>query len=277
MYLRFGHRFVAEYVGFHVLTRASQQIEGHRTHWWFYLEVLLVSAPPFCLLYPVSVWRGFKRPELRVWAIFALVVLVFFTVIQTRLPHYVAPIYPVLSLLTAVWVGDWLKLQRRAKADPIGMTNKGVIAVAAIWAISILATHSTLKSLHSARLGDGSTRLDNKEADALLQSADIAEAPAGGPLLMWRERPIQSIATVVFYAQRQVQQVELTLPSLGAPLDSYTHDPMLLEKAVGCQSRMILLDKSLVPKIPFNLIYTPVRSSATVELGTVSAYNRERC
>ena len=31
----FGQRFLAEYFGLQVLTRATSQIEGHATHWWY--------------------------------------------------------------------------------------------------------------------------------------------------------------------------------------------------------------------------------------------------
>ena len=40
--------------------------------------------------------------KLRAWSIFALVVVVFFTVIQTRLPHYIAPAYPAFAFITSV-------------------------------------------------------------------------------------------------------------------------------------------------------------------------------
>jgi 4-amino-4-deoxy-L-arabinose transferase-like glycosyltransferase len=269
MYQGFGHAFVDQYLGLHVLARATQQIEGHNTPWWFYLKVLVVSAPPFCLLYPVAAGRGYRQPALRVWAIFAVVVLLFFSVIQTRLPHYIAPAYPALALLTAVWAGDWIR--PRLTRETAFWVRTG-LGVAAVWALSIALTHTALKNLHSARLGDGangSVLADNKETDALLKAADVAEAPPGGPLLLWREPRIQSIATVVFYAQRQVQQVTLEAPGPGEPLDQYKYAPVLLRQAVGCEARLILLDKSLIPQIPRTMQYKPVRSSETLELGTI--------
>jgi 4-amino-4-deoxy-L-arabinose transferase-like glycosyltransferase len=47
MFYRFGDQFLADYLGLHVLTRATHQIEGHVTHWWYYFGVLLASASPF--------------------------------------------------------------------------------------------------------------------------------------------------------------------------------------------------------------------------------------
>jgi 4-amino-4-deoxy-L-arabinose transferase-like glycosyltransferase len=263
---RFGRAFLDEYLGFHTLTRAVSQIEGHNTPWWFYFKVLLVSAPPFCLFYPIAIRRGLQRPELRAFAIFSLVVLVFFSVIQTRLPHYIAPVYPALALLTAVWIGEWL---RHRRAQPRAYWLRTGVAVTVIWMISILATHSTLKSLHSASLAGGNL-LDNRKADALLRSTRLP--PMTGPLLLWRAGKVQSIATVVFYSQRQVQQVELGSPD--PPGDRYMSDVQPLVEVVGPDPRLILLDKSLLPHIPAGLAYTPMRSSANLTLGVIGRTSR---
>jgi len=265
MYLRFGRDFVAQYLGLHVLTRATHQIEGHSTHWWYYVVVLLVSAPPFCLLYPVVIRDGLRRSELRVLAVFTLVVVGFFTVIQTRLPHYIAPAYPALAVLTAVWIGDWLR--PRLLIQPKLYWLRAGLATAALWSLSILLTHSTLKSLHSADLA-GPGRLDNREADTLLKSTILPDLP--GPLLYLRDGRVQSIATVVFYSRRQVQQVALTPPAPATPLDSYRFNPQLLDQAVGSGPRLILLDKSLIPSIPPQFRYKSIRASATVELGVIA-------
>ena len=271
MVLRFGHEFASEYLGLHVLARATHQIEGHETHWWFYFKVLLVSAPPFCLLYPVAVYQGYRRPELRVWAIFAAVAVAFFTLIQTRLPHYIAPAYPALALLTAVWVGDWIKAwltQRRQSWLRV------VSASAATWVITILLTHSALKNLHSAQLGDGITLLDNKEADTLLRDALRQPISVAGPLLLWREGRVQSIATVIFYARRPVQQIQLEPPTPGSSRDRYMFDPELLDDAVGLEPQLILLDKSLIAQMPPQFTFTPIRSSEHLELGRIAPTTR---
>jgi len=283
MYRRLGSEFVAQYLGLHVFARATQQIEGHRTQWWYYGVVLLASAPPFVLLYPVAVYRGVRRSQLQCWAIFAVVTICFFTLIQTRLPHYIAPAYPALAVLTAVYVADWLRNHGFNPFGTVGvawgfgptnrpMKGKGALALglatAAFWALSILATHSTLKSLHSADLA-GPGLLDNKEADTLLRQAGVEQAPTGGPLLLLRERPVQSIATIVFYARRPVEQVQLVPISSARPIDRYMFDPKPLNDLVGSEPRLILLDKSLVAQLPYNFLFAPVLSSTTEELGSI--------
>jgi len=265
MVLRFRQAFLSQYLGLHVIARATQQIEGHSTHWWYYGVVLIASAPPFFLLYPIAIYRGFRRAALQPWALFALVTIAFFTVIQTRLPHYIAPAYPVLSVLTAVYVADWLNPGIGCR--PRSFWARITIATATVWIISIVLTHSTLKGLHSADLA-GPGLLDNRESDALLKSHPLPDT--AGPLLYLRDGRPQSIASVVFYAQRPVQQVALTAPKSGTPRDPYMFNPKLLTEAVPTEPRLILLDKSLIAALPPDLTYTLIRSSATEELGTLT-------
>ncbi len=119
MFHLFGVSFLTEYFGFHVLARATHQIEDHVTHWWYYFWVLLISAAPFVLVYPFAIVDSFRRKELRAWSIFAVAVIGFFTVVQTRLPHYIAPAYPALALLTSVFLADRLReLQRSRQQSP---------------------------------------------------------------------------------------------------------------------------------------------------------------
>jgi hypothetical protein len=149
------------------------------------------------------------------------------------------------------------------------LRKKGALALALtaiVWTASILLTHSTLKSLHSADLA-GPNLLDNKEADALLKSTSLPDIP--GPVLYLRDGRVQSIATVVFYARRPVQQVALTPPAPGTPLDPYMFNPESLDEAVGPESRLILLDKSVLPRLPAGFTFTPIRSLATLALGNI--------
>src|ERR1700733_1516501 len=68
MFHVFGARFLSEYFGFHVLARATHQIEDHITHWWYYFWVLLISAAPFVVLYPFAILDSFRRKQVRVWS-----------------------------------------------------------------------------------------------------------------------------------------------------------------------------------------------------------------
>jgi 4-amino-4-deoxy-L-arabinose transferase-like glycosyltransferase len=299
MFHLYGGRFLEEYFGLHVLIRATEQMEGHATHGWYYLKVLLVSAPPFVLLYLIALMHAFRptrtnplvvppaAPQrvgepciynLRVFAVFAIVVVVLFSLVQTRLPHYIAPAYPALAVVTAAYLADRLR-PLLASARPRRFWIRLALPTAAIWAGSIVMTAPARKSLHSATLADGATLPDNKESIALLRNAfsgpqsGLATQDAGqdaGPLLLWREGRISSIATDVFYSRHQVQQVTLRpLPS-ASQVDRYTFNPEPLAEAVGDRPSLILLDKTLVPQIPAAFVYKPIHSGQTVELGTIA-------
>ena len=300
MFHLYGNQFLAEYFGLHVLTRATEQIEGHATHWWYYLKVLLVSAPPFVVLYPFALIHAFRprrenspahpptrtvisteaqrsgetcNPNPRVFAIFAIAVIGFFTLVETRLPHYIAPAYPALSVVTAIYIADRLHAPL-SRHMPASFWIKLALPTAAIWVAAVLLTAPARKSLHSARLADGTTLPDNKDSAAVLRAAFhepqlTLATQDGGPLLLWRDGRISSIATDVFYSGRQVRQVTLLSPPPNAPTDRYTFNPIPLAEAVVREPRLILLDKALIPHLPSGLRYTPIQSGITVELGSI--------
>jgi 4-amino-4-deoxy-L-arabinose transferase-like glycosyltransferase len=254
MWERFGSAFLAEYLGFHTLTRATEQIEGHTTHWWYYLWVLLVSAAPFVLLFPAAIVKALRRVDLRAWAVFALVVVGFFSVVQTRLPHYIAPAYPALALLTAVYAADWLreferKLKQRWGARAFWM--RVAVAAIAVWGLGAFATS-----------------VPRKESILLLQNAFRHPQPAG-PVLVWREGDTRSIATSIFYTHRPVEQVQLEPSPASAPRDKYYFNPVALGEMVTAEPRVILLDKRLLSRVPQGMVYAPIVSGATMEVGTI--------
>jgi hypothetical protein len=268
MWSRFGATFVNEYLGFHTLTRATQQIEGHTTHWWYYLWVLLVSAAPYVLLFPVAMVKAFRRVELRPWAVFALVVVGFFSIVQTRLPHYIAPAYPAFALLTAVYAADWLReLEGRQRWKPRAFWATVAVVFLAAWGLGALATGVARRQLHAERV-NGKITHEEKESIVLLRDAFRKPQPVG-PVLVWRESDTRSIATIIFYTQRPVQQVALKSPPASVSRDRYIFDPAPLDTMVTTEPRVILLDKSLVNRIPRGMVYAPIASGAVMEVGTI--------
>lgn len=263
---RFGSSFTAEYLGLHVLARATTQLDGHRTHWWFYLRVLLVSAAPFVLVYPVALAGALRKPALRVFAVFSLVMLLLFSLVQTRLPHYIVPFYPVLALLVAIWCDEWLQTAR----GPLKMLPAAV----AVYVAAILLTAAPRKALHSPRLPNGIVVPDNREQVALLKqvfgrpSSALAVIP--GPLLSWRSGTSNPIPTTVFYAGRLVIQVGTDAAAQKTLHDKYADDLTPLAAAVRTEPRLMLLDRSLLPLLPANMTFTPAAGSANLLLGTIA-------
>jgi len=263
----YGRGFVHEYLGMHVLTRATEQIEGHVTPWWFYFKVLLVAAPPFVLLYPAAVAQALKDSRMRGFAIFALVELAFFTVVETRLPQYIVPLYPGLAVVTAVWLADRVRplLNARRATTPRLVLAAAMISVAAVW-----ATAPARKSLHSANAA-GVPASDSRDSTALLRDRP---QPFDGPLLVWHAGRVMSIPTIVFYARRPVEQVQLAPLAIEPETDRYTWNPQPASEVISAEPRLILLDRSLVGRIPAGFRYSPIEARGEVELGTIALAGR---
>jgi hypothetical protein len=275
MFHVFGASFLTEYLGFHVLARVTHQIEDHTTHWWYYFWVLLVSAAPFVLLYPIAISNSFRRKDLRAWSIFALVVLVFFTLVQTRLPHYIAPAYPALAVLTSVFLADRLReLLRTHWRSPIVFWTKVAVVTTSICVASAFLTAGPRRRLHQAKVGPDVVNAE-KESIQLLREVFSKPQPVSGPLLVWWEGNARSIATSVFYSRRPVQQVQLQ-PVSGAPTDKYLFQPETLEDAIDSEPRIILLDKYLVHQIPSDLVYKMIVSGHSMEVGLVARQDASR-
>jgi 4-amino-4-deoxy-L-arabinose transferase-like glycosyltransferase len=266
---RFGNSFLTEYLGFHVLARATHQIEEHSTHWWYYLWVLLISAAPFALLYPFAIADCFRRKEFRAWAIFVLVVLAFFTAVRTRLPHYIAPVFPAFALLTSVFVANRLRgFQRRRQQSLTSFWTTFTIVAASICIASAFLTSGPRRKLHEAKVSNDVVFAE-KESIQLLRDVFSRPQPVQGPLLVWWEGNARSIATSVFYARRPVQQVQLQPLPVG-PTDKYLFQPQTLKDAVAPGPRIILLDKYLVQQIPSEFSYRQIVSGRAMEVGVIA-------
>lgn len=98
-------------LGKHVLQRSLQPMESHGgaglTGYLLFLPFYLVASFfsffPWCFYLPGCVKRLFVQREVDenyLWSA-VLVVLLVFTLIQTKLPHYVLPAYPMLAILVA--------------------------------------------------------------------------------------------------------------------------------------------------------------------------------
>jgi 4-amino-4-deoxy-L-arabinose transferase-like glycosyltransferase len=267
---RFGATFLSEYLGFHVLARATHQIEEHNTHWWYYLWVLLISAAPFALLYPFAIADSFKRRDLRAWSIFAVVVIAFFSAVQTRLPHYIAPAYPALALLTSVFLADRIrKLRQTSPRSPHSFWTTVILVTTSVCIAAAFLTSAPRRKLHEAKVG-ADIVFAEKESIQLLRHVFSSSQSVQGPLLVWWESNARSIATSVFYARRPVQQIQLEPLPAGVATDKYLFQPETLADAVNSGPRIILLDKSLVHEIPNDFSYKQIMSGRAMEIGIIA-------
>lgn len=119
-------------IGRHVIERASRALESHRGPIVYYLPILLISFFPFLAFGPVALrWMWARRREAAVrflW-LWILPAFVMFSLVKTKLPHYVAPLIPALALGLGLW---WDRLAAGEAAAGRGWWRAG-------GALSILA------------------------------------------------------------------------------------------------------------------------------------------
>ncbi|HEX7956810.1 MAG TPA: glycosyltransferase family 39 protein, partial [Pyrinomonadaceae bacterium] len=141
MYVQHGRGFVDEYVGYHVVARATRALEGNSSGYLYYAGKLLDGFFPWCLLAPfaiVSAVRRNLRERSRSWALPLLCALVFgaYTLIPTRRPWYLVPLYPALAILVAAFAGD-LYQKHRART-----TRRRLITAACVLLIAVGGLYS---------------------------------------------------------------------------------------------------------------------------------------
>lgn len=93
-------------IGKHVIERSRSELEGHGGPFFYYLLALVPATFPFSgALWSAGRWglARHHRTTLRfLWAWF-LPGLIMFSLVKTKLPHYIAPLIPALGLMAGLW------------------------------------------------------------------------------------------------------------------------------------------------------------------------------
>jgi 4-amino-4-deoxy-L-arabinose transferase-like glycosyltransferase len=111
MLRRYGMNFLGNYLGYHVLERATSPIEDKGRPFWWYISVMRVSmriwfisfVPGFALFVWRSIKRGGKYFFLLAW--FVLVFLVF-SISKSKLVWYIIPLYPAVSIMSGLFITE---------------------------------------------------------------------------------------------------------------------------------------------------------------------------
>ena len=125
-----GRAFLDDYVGYHLLRRTTQPIEGHEGSVLTYFAYIRNQFFPWAYLalfaVPAHAYRWYRHRDVSsVLLATVLVVLVLYTGVQTKLVWYILPVYPALSMVTAalLWraaVGGRFELALVAAAGILG-------------------------------------------------------------------------------------------------------------------------------------------------------------
>ncbi len=127
--------FLGASIGHDVLKRILTGLEGHRGPPGYHLLTIWGTFLPWSLLLPLALalaWKHRDRPPVR----FALAAVVgpwiMFEIVQTKLPHYLLPLFPPLAFLTAHAL---LQTLRGVRSDLI---NRGFMRAVTAWCVVIL-------------------------------------------------------------------------------------------------------------------------------------------
>ena len=199
MYARYGSDFTGEYLGYHVLARTTRTLEGHPTGYLYFVGRLLDGFFPWCLLVPFALVSGLRetlKGERRAGIFLLLFGLVFsvYTLIPTRRPWYIVPLYPALSILIAALI---VKLYRAAQGRAL---YRRLVAAACVVLVIAAASYSVL-SLYLNRRGDDSAaqlawqarRLSPADREPLVAFSEGSEAEPfdAQTLLFYSDRPVE--------------------------------------------------------------------------------------
>jgi 4-amino-4-deoxy-L-arabinose transferase-like glycosyltransferase len=108
MQVRYGHEFWSSYLGFQVITRMTSYVRNYyQGGRFFYYDDLQSNFYPWffpaLLSMPVALRDAFRErsPVERLLLLNVGVVFALYTLVHTKNPWYVIPVYPALALLTA--------------------------------------------------------------------------------------------------------------------------------------------------------------------------------
>jgi hypothetical protein len=115
MYRRFGQAFIDNYIGYHVLDRATTAIEDKGAPFWWYVIVMKVSMRIwFLALIPalvITVMKILKKSNKHVFlAIWFTFIFLLFSFSQSKLKWYIIPVYPAAALMVGYFIERALTL-----------------------------------------------------------------------------------------------------------------------------------------------------------------------
>jgi hypothetical protein len=113
MFLMYGDSFINSYLGYHVFSRFSTEIEDKGAPWNFYLDVIKMSMRAYyVVLLPALVYFSYLLWKKKISAVYFLIlnitglILLFFSISSSKLLWYIMPIFPFLSLICGVFISD---------------------------------------------------------------------------------------------------------------------------------------------------------------------------
>ena len=197
------------------LGRVMRPVTGPGGTALFYVPVLLLGFFPWSAFLPEAVAANLRQARARARrsrpdgvtvfaAAWLLVGLALFSLAQTRLPHYVLPLFPAAALLVAA---SWPKMPSRLSRILLGGTG---VTLGALLAAAWLGSERLVRLLAAAYPASEGTSLP---ASALAVAALVASA---GGLALLRDGARLFNALAVLSALVLVISLQVVLPAFSA-------------------------------------------------------------
>jgi 4-amino-4-deoxy-L-arabinose transferase-like glycosyltransferase len=100
----------------HHVKRMTTPLESHSGPYLYYLPVLLAGSAPWSIFLGGTIWHCIRRlrdgeererSAIRLLVVWLALYFVFFSVVQTKLPNYILPVYPAVALLLGYMLERW--------------------------------------------------------------------------------------------------------------------------------------------------------------------------
>jgi 4-amino-4-deoxy-L-arabinose transferase-like glycosyltransferase len=154
----------------HNVERFSSNLYQHHQPFWYYVPVMLIAVLPWtfyslaAVVEGVRMWRGRaaratagESPALQVeqfLVVWFFVVLIFFSIAQSKLPGYVLPALPACTVLTALYVQRGLGTTTRRGA-PFGLLVGHAAVLALLTAGVLIAPYAVAHAAGAPRVTSG--------------------------------------------------------------------------------------------------------------------------
>ena len=115
-YSHYGSTFLSYNLGTQAFSRITTSVENNSQPWWFYLIELLKYGLPWLIFLPGGLILAIRQRK-KSWAKLAIIwfttYLSVISIMNTKLPWYIVPLYPALSLIVGAKLSQLV--QRRSK------------------------------------------------------------------------------------------------------------------------------------------------------------------
>ncbi|MGB9178737.1 MAG: glycosyltransferase family 39 protein [Pyrinomonadaceae bacterium] len=232
MFVWHGRAFADEYLGYHTIARATRTLEGHATTPLYYFGRLIDGFFPCCLLIPfafVSSIREILRGEhrCRIFLIVSVLVFVVYTLIPTRRPWYIVPIFPALAILIAALI---INLHQTYQARPV---YRRIIASVCLLLIIVGGFYSAL-----------SLYLNRKAEEPVASLARLARSKNPDDrdsLLLFSEAEPFYAQVPLFYSDRPIQQTYAAVKPPSEDAKRYVNFENLSDTVAQDSSKRIIM------------------------------------